>query len=60
MKDYNDQHAQSGLKAVLPKIETFPNQFPDYTIKIEIPEYTAVCPKTGCRISAPFYWNMSR
>jgi len=31
----------------LPEIETFPNQFPDYEITIEIPEYTSVCPKTG-------------
>ncbi|HVZ81675.1 MAG TPA: preQ(1) synthase [bacterium] len=31
----------------LPSIETFPNHFPAYTIRIEIPEYTAVCPKTG-------------
>lgn len=47
MKEYNEAHAQSGLKIKLPAIETFPNQFPGYTIRIEIPEYTAVCPKTG-------------
>jgi len=35
------------LKVKLPGIETFPNQFQGYTIRIEIPEYTAVCPKTG-------------
>ncbi len=31
------------------KLETFENQFPnrDYTIKIECPEFTSVCPKTG-------------
>ena len=31
------------------KLETFDNQFPqrDYTIKIECPEFTSVCPKTG-------------
>jgi 7-cyano-7-deazaguanine reductase len=31
------------------KLETFPNQFPDreYTIEIECPEFTSVCPKTG-------------
>ncbi len=30
-------------------IEVFPNQYPgrQYTIKIECPEFTAVCPKTG-------------
>ena len=31
------------------KLETFGNEFPnrDYTIKIECPEFTSVCPKTG-------------
>jgi 7-cyano-7-deazaguanine reductase len=47
MPEYNENHAKSGLKTKLPVIETFPNQFPGYTIRIEIPEYTAVCPKTG-------------
>ena len=30
-------------------LETFENQFPqrDYEIRIEIPEFTSVCPKTG-------------
>ena len=30
-------------------LETFENQFPgrDYEIKIECPEFTSVCPKTG-------------
>lgn len=32
-----------------PEIEPFENQYPDrdYTISIQIPEYTAVCPRTG-------------
>jgi 7-cyano-7-deazaguanine reductase len=47
MKEYNESHAKSGLSVKLPAIETFPNQFSGYTIRIEIPEYTAVCPKTG-------------
>jgi 7-cyano-7-deazaguanine reductase len=47
VKEYNESHAQSGLNLKLPAIETFPNHFPAYTIRIEIPEYTAVCPKTG-------------
>jgi 7-cyano-7-deazaguanine reductase len=47
MKEYNENHAKSGLNIKLPAIETFPNQFSGYTIRIEIPEYTAVCPKTG-------------
>lgn len=43
---YTDAHAKSGLDAVLPELETWPNQFPGYEITIEIPEYTAICPKT--------------
>ena len=44
---YTDEHAQSGIDAVLPEIETWPNQFPGYEIEIVIPEFTSVCPKTG-------------
>ena len=44
---YNKRHTKSGLTAPLPDIETFPNQYKGYTITIEIPEYTAICPKTG-------------
>jgi len=42
-----EKEAKAGLRKKLPPIETFPNQFPDYEIKIEIPEFTSVCPKTG-------------
>ncbi len=41
-----EKEAKAGLRNKLPPIETFPNQFPDYEIKIEIPEFTSVCPKT--------------
>ena len=36
-----------GLKT--PEIEVWKNQYPDkiYAIKIEIPEFTCICPKTG-------------
>jgi 7-cyano-7-deazaguanine reductase len=44
---YSEAHAKSGLNARLPAIETWPNQFKNYEITIEIPEYTAICPKTG-------------
>ena len=44
---YTDEHAAAGIDAVLPGIETWPNQFPDYEIEIAIPEFTSVCPKTG-------------
>jgi 7-cyano-7-deazaguanine reductase len=44
---YSVREATAGLKDRLPEIETFSNQFPDYEIKIEVPEFTSVCPKTG-------------
>lgn len=47
MSEYTDEHARSGLDVELPPIETWPNQFPDYEIVVEIPEYTAICPKTA-------------
>lgn len=47
MPDYTEDHARSGIDAELPPIECWPNQFPGYKINVSIPEYTAVCPKTG-------------
>ena len=44
---YNESHAKSGISAPLPDIETFPSQYKGYEITITIPEYTAICPKTG-------------
>ena len=44
---YTDEHAESGIDAPLPEIETWPNQFPGYEIEIVISEFTSVCPKTG-------------
>ena len=44
---YNERHAKSGITAPLPDIETFPNQYKGYETTIEIPEYTAICPKTN-------------
>ncbi len=46
-KEYTDKHARLGLDAKLPKIECFSNQFKDYEITIEIPEYTSICPRSG-------------
>ena len=39
---------KTNKKEVL-QIETFPNPFPgrDYTIEMECPEFTCLCPKTG-------------
>ncbi len=47
MPGYTDREAKAGLGAKLPPLETFPNQFPDYEIVVEFPEFTSVCPKTG-------------
>lgn len=47
MSRMTEKEAKAGLKARLPKIAVFPNQFPDYEITIEIPEFTSVCPLTG-------------
>ncbi len=47
MPEYTDTHACAGIDAELPEIECWANQFPGYEISITIPEYTAVCPKTG-------------
>lgn len=47
MARMTEKEAKAGLKEKLPSLETFPNQFPDYEIKVEYPEFTSVCPKTG-------------
>ncbi len=47
MRRYTEKHARSGIDADLPEIECWENQYPGYEIRIHIPEYTAVCPKTG-------------
>lgn len=44
---YTDKHASAGIKAILPAIACWPNQYLNYEITITIPEYTAICPKTG-------------
>ncbi len=48
-KQYTDDHASSGVKAPLPDIECWPNQYGKrgYEIEITMPEFTSVCPKTG-------------
>ncbi len=47
MPDYTAEHARAGIHAKLPRLETWPNQFPGYQITMRFPEYTSVCPKTG-------------
>ncbi len=49
-KSYTDKQARAGLKAPLPEIETWPNQYPDYEITITIPEYTSVILATFLRL----------
>lgn len=46
---YTEDHARKGLSDPLPAIECFPNQFvdADYTVEMEVPEYSSVCPKPG-------------
>lgn len=46
-KDYTDEHAAAGIDAPLPEIETWPNQFRNYEVEFQVPEFTSVCPKTG-------------
>src|SRR5260370_16373581 len=47
MPGYTPEHAKAGIQARLPELETWPNQFPGYTIRTRFPEYTSMCPKTG-------------
>jgi len=44
---YTDAQAAAGIRAKLPEIETWSNQYPDYEIEIVLPEFTSVCPRTG-------------
>lgn len=46
IREYSDEQASAGIDAPLPEIETWPNQYGEYDIEIEIPEFTSVCPKT--------------
>jgi len=47
MRRYSEKHAKSGVDSKLPAIECWENQYRDYEIRITLPEYTAICPKTG-------------
>jgi len=47
MRLYTTKHARSGIDEPLPGIECWENQFPGYQVEIVIPEYTAICPRTG-------------
>jgi 7-cyano-7-deazaguanine reductase len=43
---YTEEHAKSGRGIELPALETWPNEHLGYEIKIVMPEYTSICPKT--------------
>jgi 7-cyano-7-deazaguanine reductase len=48
MPRYTERHAEAGVKAELPALETWPSQYPaDYEVVVTIPEFTSICPKTG-------------
>ena len=44
---YTKAHAEAGLDAKFPELETWATQCPGYEIVIDDPEFTSVCPKTG-------------
>ncbi|MBI5244115.1 MAG: NADPH-dependent 7-cyano-7-deazaguanine reductase QueF [Elusimicrobia bacterium] len=44
---YTCAQAESGTKARMRPIDAFANQYRGYEVRIEFPEYTSVCPKTG-------------
>ena len=50
MKKSTYEGLQKGVRALkAPEIEVWRNQYPDrrYAIKMEVPEFTCICPKTG-------------
>jgi len=47
MLGYSAVHARAGIRAKLPSLETWANQYPGYEITTRFPEYSSVCPKTG-------------
>ncbi len=47
MPEYTEDHARAGVKAKLPAIECWENQYRGYEIVISTPEFTSVCPRTG-------------
>ena len=44
---YTSGQARSGTSESLPPIETWANQYRGYEIRIDMPEFTSICPKTG-------------
>ena len=45
---YTKTHARRGADTKLPAIQCWENQYKrDYLVRISLPEFTSVCPKTG-------------
>ena len=57
MRNYSEKHARAGIDAPLPVIECWENQYPGYEIEIVLPEYNAICPKTGLPDFGTLYVN---
>ena len=57
MRRYTKEHARAGISAPLPSIECWENQYPGYDIEVILPEYTAICPKTGLPDFGTIYVN---
>lgn len=50
MRKSSYEGLQADVRAMkTPEIEVWENQYPDkeYTVKLDIPEFTCICPKTG-------------
>jgi len=47
VREYTAAHACGGIRAELPEIETWENQYQGYEVTISIPEFTCICPRTG-------------
>ena len=63
MKKKNSyENLQEDIRKVkMPKIDVWENKYPDreYTIELEIPEFTCICPKTGLPDFAIIYLTYS-
>ena len=59
MRLYTSKHARSGIDAPLPAVECWENQYAGYQIEIVIPEYTAICPRTGLPDFGTLFVNYS-
>jgi len=57
MRNHTEDHARAGIDEPLPEIECWENQYEDYEIEIVLPEYNAICPKTGLPDFGTLYVN---